>query len=191
MHQRTITITTLLGAIILSSQFAHSEEDAAVVVREKINEQLKVGSNDWPQWAGSYLRNNVTNEPNVPITWDVNKGENIRWSMPLGSETYGNPVVANGKVYVGTNNGAGYVKRYPNDVDLGALICFDEKDGKFLWQHCSEKLPSGRVHDFTTLPAVGKSPASTPKASPMAKTRVLKMNRMRTWTKRTSCGVSI
>ena len=148
MHQKTITIATLLGTMFLSSQLANSQENAAALVREKINEQLKVGPNDWPQWAGSYLRNNVTDEPNVPIKWDVNTGENIRWSMPLGSETYGNPVVANGKVYVGTNNGAGYVKRYPNDVDLGALICFDEKDGTFLWQHCSEKLPSGRVHDW-------------------------------------------
>ncbi len=46
-------------------------------------------------------------------------GKNVRWSMPLGSETYGNPVIANGKVYVGTNNGAGYISRYPSDVDFG------------------------------------------------------------------------
>jgi outer membrane protein assembly factor BamB len=40
------------------------------------------------------------------------------------------------------------VKRYPSSVDLGALVCFNEADGKFLWQHCSEKLPTGRVHDW-------------------------------------------
>ena len=28
------------------------------------------------------------------------------------------------------------------------LLCFDIKDGKFLWQHSSEKLPTGRVHDW-------------------------------------------
>ena len=27
-------------------------------------------------------------------------------------------------------------------------MCFDIKDGKFLWQHSSEKLPTGRVHDW-------------------------------------------
>ncbi len=111
-------------------------------------ETLKVGKNDWPQWAGSPLRNNVTDEPNIVTDWDVTSGKNVRWSMPLGSETYGNPIVANGKVYVGTNNGAGYIKRYPDTVDLGVLLCFDEKDGKFLWQHSSEKLPTGRVHDW-------------------------------------------
>ena len=109
---------------------------------------MKVGPKDWPQWGGSYSRNNTPDGKNIPIKWDVNTGENIRWSMPLGSETYGNPVVANGKVYIGTNNGNGYIKRYPSSVDLGCLVCVDEKDGKFLWQHSSEKLPTGRVHDW-------------------------------------------
>jgi outer membrane protein assembly factor BamB len=110
--------------------------------------KLKVGTKDWPQWGGSPYRNNTPDGKNIPTQWDVETGKNIRWSMPLGSETYGNPVVANGRVYVGTNNGSGYIKRYPNTVDLGALLCFDEKDGKFLWQHSSEKLPTGRVNDW-------------------------------------------
>ncbi|MCH7988134.1 MAG: PQQ-binding-like beta-propeller repeat protein, partial [Planctomycetes bacterium] len=73
---------------------------------------------------------------------------NIKWSAKLGSQTYGNPVIANGKVYVGTNNGAGYLKRYPPKVDLGCLLCFDEQTGKFLWQHSSPKLSQGRVVDW-------------------------------------------
>ena len=109
---------------------------------------MKVGKHDWPQWGGSTSRNNTPDAKNIPIKWDVETGQNIRWSMPLGSETYGNPVIANGKVYVGTNNGNGYVKRYPSAVDLGCFICFDEKDGKFLWQHSSEKLSTGRVNDW-------------------------------------------
>ncbi len=66
----------------------------------------------------------------------------------LGSQSYGNPVVADGKIWVGTNNGAGWLKRYPAETDLGCLLCFNEADGKFLYQHSSEKLPSGRVHDW-------------------------------------------
>ena len=109
---------------------------------------IKVGPHDWPQWGGSPARNNVPDAKNIPITWDVDSGQNIKWSAALGSQTYGNPVVANGKVYVGTNNGAGYLKRYPTKVDLGVLLCFDADTGKFLWQHSSEKLPTGRVHDW-------------------------------------------
>ena len=52
--------------------------------------------------------------------------QNILWTAPLGSQSYGNPVVANGKVFVGTNNGFGYLQRYPARTDLGCLLCFDE-----------------------------------------------------------------
>ena len=122
--------------------------DPTVQIREAIS-TLKVGPQDWPQWGGSHYRNNVVPaNDKIPMEWDVNSGKNVRWSMKLGSETYGNPVVGNGKVYVGTNNGAAYLARYPNKVDLGVFLCFDEKDGKFLWQHSSEKLPTGRVHDW-------------------------------------------
>lgn len=120
---------------------------------------------DWNQWLGYPLRNNipVVDSDQVPLDWAPGKfdretgawksetARNIKWVVQLGSQTYGNPVVAGGKVYVGTNNGAGYLKRYPSDVDLGCLIALDEKDGKFLWQHSSEKLPTGRVHDWPLM----------------------------------------
>jgi outer membrane protein assembly factor BamB len=121
--------------------------DPTTQIRDSISD-LKIGAQDWPQWGGSPFRNNVVPASDkIPLEWDVTTGKNIRWSMKLGSESYGNPVVANGKVYVGTNNGAAYLERYPNKVDLGVLLCFNESDGKFLWQHSSEKLPTGRVHD--------------------------------------------
>ncbi len=119
----------------------------------------KVGPGDWNQWGGSPSRNNAPEATNVPTDWDVGEfdesgkwvpgsGKNIKWAAQLGSQSYGNPVVANGKVYIGTNNGAGWLARYPAAVDLGCLLCFNEKDGQFLWQHSSEKLPTGRVHDW-------------------------------------------
>jgi len=111
-------------------------------------EKLDVQPTDWPQWGGWTGRNNTPPGENIPSDWDVDNGENIKWQARLGSQTYGNPVIANGKVYVGTNNNAGYIKRYPPTVDLGCLVCFDEKTGKFLWQASSPKLPTGRVHDW-------------------------------------------
>jgi outer membrane protein assembly factor BamB len=115
---------------------------------------------EWNQWAGSPIRNNVPVANNVPSEWnpgefDGQTGEwqpdsaqNIKWVARLGSQSYGNPVVADGKLFVGTNNGAAYLKRYPANVDLGCLLAFSEDDGHFLWQHSSEKLPTGRVHDW-------------------------------------------
>jgi outer membrane protein assembly factor BamB len=110
--------------------------------------KMKVGPHDWPEWGGWGSRNNTPEGKNIPIKWNPDDKLNIRWQAKLGSQTYGNPVVANGKIYVGTNNGAGYIKRYPADFDLGCLLCFDEKTGKFLWQHSSPKLPQGRVNDW-------------------------------------------
>lgn len=142
----SLCLGLVAGAMAGTTQVAAQYDPTAETL--KLIKELKVGAKDWPQWAGSSLRNNVPDVKNIPTEWDVESGKNIRWSAALGSETYGNPVVANGQVYVGTNNGSGYIKRYPTTVDLGCLICFSEKDGSFLWQHSNEKLPTGRVHDW-------------------------------------------
>jgi outer membrane protein assembly factor BamB len=100
----------------------------------------------------THYHNNVSAATkNVPIEWDAAKGKNIKWTAKLGSQTYASPVVANGKIFIGTNNANGYVKRFSPKVDLGCLICFDEATGKFLWQHSNEKLPQGRVVDWEYL----------------------------------------
>ena len=115
---------------------------------------------DWNQWGGSASRNNISNTKGLPTEWtagefDLDTGEwqpatskNILWAAPLGSQSYGNPVVSGGKAYVGSNNGKGYLKRYPAAIDLGCLLAFNIQDGSFLWQDSSEKLPTGRVHDW-------------------------------------------
>jgi len=66
--------------------------------------------------------------------------------QPLGSQSYGGPVVAGGKVYVGTNNEGG---RDPGiEGDKGVVMAFQAEDGEFLWQSVHDKLPDGRVHDW-------------------------------------------
>jgi len=117
-------------------------------------------SADWPQWGGSPGRNNTPEGTDIPTEWhigefsfqtgewDSSEARNIKWVAKLGSQSYGNAVVADGRIYVGTNNRGGWLERYPADVDLGCLLCFDQQSGKYLWQHSSEKLPTGRVHDW-------------------------------------------
>jgi outer membrane protein assembly factor BamB len=107
-----------------------------------------VGEHDWPQFFGWSHRNNTPHGENIPAEWDVESGTNVLWSAPLGSQTYGNVVVANGKVFVGTNNENSYISRFPKEVDLGCLLAFDEETGEFLWQHSNPKLPTGFVHDW-------------------------------------------
>ena len=104
---------------------------------------------DVPQRGGNSLRNNVSAEQGAPASWDVDSGEGIKWKRDLGTTTYGTPVVADGQVYVATSNDAAYLEQYPRDVDLGVLLCFDEKSGDFLWQLSRPKLDAGDVYDWS------------------------------------------
>src|ERR1041384_8186506 len=61
-------------------------------------------SGDWPMWGGTADRNMVSAMKGLPTTWDVKSKKNIKWVAELGSQAYGNPAVAGGMVYVGTNN---------------------------------------------------------------------------------------
>src|SRR5947207_11239993 len=104
------------------------------------------GIGDWPMWGGTPDRNMVSKMKGLPTSWDVKSGKNVKWIGELGSQSYGNPVVAGGQVYVGTNN---ELLRNPKEGgDRGVLMCFRESDGKFLWQHANEKLPVGRANDW-------------------------------------------
>jgi outer membrane protein assembly factor BamB len=140
-------LTTCLLCAVTAAGLVRAEEDPTAKALADIA-RIDVGEQDWPQWGGWHAKNNTPAGENIPSQWDVATGENILWAAPLGSQTYGNTVVANGQVYVGTNNHHAYLPRYPKSIDLGVLLCFDEQTGDFLWQHSSPKLSTGRVHDW-------------------------------------------
>ena len=97
-------------------------------------------------WGGTPDRNMFSNMKGLPASWDVATKKNVKWVAALGSQTYGNPVVAGGMVFAGTNNEGLRDPKQPGD--RGVLMAFREADGEFLWQATSEKLPAGRVNDW-------------------------------------------
>ena len=103
-------------------------------------------------WGHTPGRNMAGPGTDPPVRWDVGTKTNILWTAKLGSKAYGEPVVADGIVYVGTNNEAAYDRRHTNPdgsaVDGGVLAAFDAGTGAFLWQRYTPKLPSGRVNDW-------------------------------------------
>lgn len=115
---------------------------------------------DWPQFGGSPARNNTPEGKNIPAEWNIGQfdpqtnawkrdnAKNVLWVARLGSQAYGTPVIADGKVFCSTNNGGGRLKRYPPTEDLGCLLCFRQSDGEFLWQFSREKLKAGREVDW-------------------------------------------
>src|SRR6187431_732683 len=104
------------------------------------------GSGDWPMWGGTPDRNMVSNMKGLPSEWDVKTKKNVKWVAQLGSQSYGNAVVAGGMVFVGTNNEA---MRDPKQAgDRGVLMAFKEETGEFMWQQTNEKLAAGRANDW-------------------------------------------
>ena len=125
------------------------------------------GKQDWTMYGGTPSRNMVNLAvKGMPVKWadkvaDENQkpiliAKNILWTADLGSKAYGGPIVAGGKVFIGTNNMNPRDKKWiekegpkkGRPIDLGVLMCFDESSGKFNWQAVHEKLPIGRVQDW-------------------------------------------
>jgi outer membrane protein assembly factor BamB len=116
---------------------------------------------DWPQWGGSPERNMYSPEKGLPDRFEVGKidpdtgdvdvpgSKNLKWVAKLGSQSYGNTTVADGRVFVGTNNDSPRDTRHQGDRSI--LMVFDEKTGDFLWQLVVPKLASGKVNDWENL----------------------------------------
>lgn len=74
----------------------------------------------------------VSDETGLADSFDPKTGKNVRWTAQIGTETHSTPVVAGGRVYIGTNNGEPRDPKHQGD--RGVLMCFEEKTGRFLWQ---------------------------------------------------------
>ncbi len=101
---------------------------------------------DVTMFGNTPQRNMVSEEKNLPAKFNLESGLNIKWVAELGSQSYAGPVVAGGKVFVGTNNQKMYNPKLQGD--RGNIMAFDAASGKFLWQSAHPKLPQGRVNDW-------------------------------------------
>lgn len=91
-----------------------------------------LNAGDAPQFGSGWSRNMASSERGLPSEFDLANGKNVKWSVPLGTDGHGTPVVAGGRVYIGTNNEN---PRDPAHVgDRGVLLCLDESSGQLLWQ---------------------------------------------------------
>lgn len=122
---------------------------------------LAAQGQDWPMWGRDQTRNMASSETGLPDTFapgqflkgtaqiDLTTAKNVKWVAKLGSQAYGNPTVAGGRVFVGTNNDTPRDPRFKGD--RSCVYCFDEKTGDFLWQLNVPKLGTGKVSDWEFL----------------------------------------
>jgi outer membrane protein assembly factor BamB len=116
---------------------------------------------DWPMWGRNNARNMYARARGLPVQFDVGKPKagtddidlattkNVRWVATLGTQSYGNATVSQGRVLIGTNND------HPRDPqhqgDRSILLCLDERTGEFQWQLVVPKLKAGKVNDWEYL----------------------------------------
>lgn len=124
---------------------------------------------DWPQWGRDMSRNMVAVDgAGVPDTFragefvgatdeiDVSKTENVKWVAKLGSQSYGNPTISAGRIFLGTNNEGKTDPRFKGDRSV--VLCLDEATGKLVWQLNIPKLGTGKISDWEFL-GICSSPA--------------------------------
>ncbi len=104
-----------------------------------------VRSADWPRWGGRDDSNMVSEEKGLPESFvpgkkrsdgsgiDLSTTENVKWVARLGSQAYGTPTVAGGRVFVGCNDATLEDPQF-KPTRGGAVKCFDEATGKLLWE---------------------------------------------------------
>ena len=96
----------------------------------------------------------VAQTGNPPVDWDPTTGRNIVWSVELGYETFGRPVVVGDTVYLGTDNARPRNPDYKEES--GVLMAFRATDGKFLWQDVAPRVERG-LREFL-LPSTTSAP---------------------------------
>jgi outer membrane protein assembly factor BamB len=96
----------------------------------------------------------VAQTGNPPVDWDTTTGRNIVWSVELGNDTFGRPVVAGDAVYVGTDNARQMNPAFQEES--GVLMAFRVTDGAFLWQDVAPRVERG-LREFL-LPSTTSAP---------------------------------
>ena len=155
-----------LGSIGPKAQTAHEALSAAAndpVVRHEVEWALNRIAGIEPVVSPLVPATSVVAEPQTtvvqagkpPIDWDPTTGRNIVWSVELGNEVYGSPVVAGDVVYVGTDNTRQMNPAFKQDA--GVLMAFRVTDGAFLRQDVAPRVERRGLRDFL-LPSTTSVP---------------------------------
>jgi outer membrane protein assembly factor BamB len=112
---------------------------------------------EWPQYRGPQARG-VDDTAALPTTWDVAKGQNVRWQTPIPGMAHSSPIAAGDRIYVATA-----VAERPADLKVGLygdiasandrgpqqwrLLALDAKSGKVIWNALGlEAIPKVQRH---------------------------------------------
>jgi outer membrane protein assembly factor BamB len=113
---------------------------------------------NWPQFRGPNA-SGVAEAGKPPVSWDVEKSQNVRWKTPVPGIAVSSPIVWDDKVFVTTaissDPKAAFRHGLFGDVEPSSdiskhawkLYCLDKKDGKVLWEKTAhEGVPKTKRH---------------------------------------------
>src|SRR5262245_37453946 len=122
-----VFIAILLVAGLGGSSGARYEADAS----DQVKASSSVESTDEHRTFGGTLQRNMVNTSakNLPVEFSVDEGsKDVKWAADLGSKAYGGPIIAGGKVFVGTNNMKPRDKKFVDNgqpIDMGIVMAFN------------------------------------------------------------------
>ncbi len=97
----------------------------------------------------------VVQTGNPPVDWDKGTGRNIVWSVDLGKEVYGHPVVSGDVVYMERRHYPAHQSGRSGKTQA-VLMAFRVTDGSLLWQDVAPRVDRG-LRDFL-LPSTTSGP---------------------------------
>ncbi len=100
------------------------------------------------------LQTSVSHTGHPPVDWDTTTRRNVVWSVELGNEVYGSPVIAGDVVYVGADNTRHLDPAFQGSS--GVLKAFRASDGALLWQDVAPRVDRG-LRDWL-LPSTTSAP---------------------------------
>jgi outer membrane protein assembly factor BamB len=117
---------------------------------------------NWPQFRGPSA-SGISETSSLPIKWDVEKGDNVKWKMDVPGLGFSSPVIWGDRLFlttaisglddpelkVGLYGSIDPVK--DETVHTWKVLCYDKNSGKLLWEQVA----------CTGIPKVKRHPKST------------------------------
>ncbi len=119
-------------------------------------------SRQWPQFHG-YRGGGILDKANIPATWNLQTGENVRWNTPIPGLAHSSPVIWDDKIFlttaVSSAKGDSIKIGLYGDIDMAGdssvqqfkVYCLDRKTGKIIWDRIADEgVPKERRHTKST-----------------------------------------
>jgi outer membrane protein assembly factor BamB len=113
---------------------------------------------NWPSFRGPEA-SGVADGQRPPVTWDVEKGDNVRWKTPIPGLGHSCPVIWGDRVFltsaisgdpdpkIRTGNYGDVDSVNDTTKHSWRVYCLDRESGKILWEHTAyEGVPKSKRH---------------------------------------------